>query len=152
MELTKVIAENITRLLEENNLTQGELSNYLDISRQTLSNYLKGKYEPKPINLNLIANALDVNALWLLEVEDIPMLKETYTEYLTASDYSSDSVTVVEWEEGFEANITKEQWTNYYDKIMNLPDVMRTDLFKYVILGVAMAEMKEKADKRTGEN
>ena len=42
MELTKIIAENITRLLEENNLTQGELSNYLDISRQTLSNYLKG--------------------------------------------------------------------------------------------------------------
>ena len=42
MELTQIIAENITRLLEENNYTQGELSNYLEISRQTLANYLKG--------------------------------------------------------------------------------------------------------------
>ena len=42
MDLTTIIAQNITRLLEEKNLTQGELSSFLDISRQTLSNYLKG--------------------------------------------------------------------------------------------------------------
>lgn len=42
MDLTKVIAGNILRLLEEHNLTQAELSSYLDISRQTLANYLKG--------------------------------------------------------------------------------------------------------------
>ena len=39
---TKNIAANITRLLEENNLTQGELSAFLNVSRQTLTNYLKG--------------------------------------------------------------------------------------------------------------
>ena len=31
MELTKIIADNVLRLLDENNHTQAELSNYLDI-------------------------------------------------------------------------------------------------------------------------
>lgn len=67
MELTKVIAENITRLLEENNLTQGELSNYLDISRQTLSNYLKGTSTIDTVRLVKTAEFLGVSPSTLLE-------------------------------------------------------------------------------------
>ena len=67
MELTKVIAENITRLLEENNLTQGELSNYLDISRQTLSNYLRGTSTIDTVRLVKTAEFLGVAPSVLLE-------------------------------------------------------------------------------------
>lgn len=67
MELTKIIAENITRLLEENNLTQGELSSYLDISRQTLSNYLKGTSTIDSVRLVRTAHFFDVPVSTLLE-------------------------------------------------------------------------------------
>lgn len=67
MELTKIIAENITRLLEENNLTQGELSSYLDISRQTLSNYLKGTSTIDSVRLVRTALFFDVPVSTLLE-------------------------------------------------------------------------------------
>lgn len=67
MELTKIIADNITRLLEENNLTQSELSAYLDISRQTLSNYLKGTSTIDSVRLVKTANFFNVPVNSLLE-------------------------------------------------------------------------------------
>lgn len=67
MELTKIIAENISRLLEENNHTQGELSSYLDISRQTLSNYLKGTSTIDSVRLVRTAHFFDVPVTALLE-------------------------------------------------------------------------------------
>ena len=67
MELTKIIAENITRLLEENNLTQGELSNYLEISRQTLANYLKGTSTIDSVRLVRTARFFNVPVDALLE-------------------------------------------------------------------------------------
>ena len=68
MELTSIIAQNITRLLEENNLTQGELSNYLEISRQTLSNYLKGTSTIDSVRLVRTALFFDVPVSKLLSV------------------------------------------------------------------------------------
>lgn len=67
MELTKIIAKNITRLLEENNLTQGGLSSYLDISRQTLANYLKGTSTIDSVRLVRTAHFFDVPVSTLLE-------------------------------------------------------------------------------------
>lgn len=42
MDLQTIIAKNILHLLDQGKSTQSELSAYLNISRQTLSNYLKG--------------------------------------------------------------------------------------------------------------
>lgn len=67
MELTAIIAKNITRLLEENNLTQGELSGYLNISRQTLSNYLKGTSTIDSVRLVKTARFFGVPVSELLE-------------------------------------------------------------------------------------
>ncbi len=67
MELTQIIAENITHLLEEKNLTQGELSSFLGISRQTLSNYLKGTSTIDTVRLVNTAKFLDVPVTYLLE-------------------------------------------------------------------------------------
>lgn len=67
MELTTIIAKNIIRLLEENNLTQSELSNYLDISRQTLSNYLKGASTIDSVRLVKTAQFFNVPIGELLE-------------------------------------------------------------------------------------
>lgn len=67
MDLTTIIAQNITRLLEEKNLTQGELSSFLDISRQTLSNYLKGSSTIDSVRLVKTAQFFGVPVNELLE-------------------------------------------------------------------------------------
>ena len=141
-------AERLKEAMEYRNYRQVDLVNKTKIDKGTISNYLKGKYEPKNINTSLIADALDVNALWLAEIEGVPMLKDTNTEYLYSNEEEVESYTTVEFEKGFEDTITKEKWNEYYDKIMTLPDAMKTELYKYVLLYVSMAEMKERADKR----
>lgn len=72
MELIQTIADNIVRLLEENNQTQAELSAYLDISRQTLSNYLKGNSTIDSVRLVKIANFFNVPITSLLEASAQP--------------------------------------------------------------------------------
>ena len=67
MDLPKIIAENIMHLLDENKLTQGELSAFLDISRQTLSNYLKGTSTIDSVRLVKTAQFFDVPVSALLE-------------------------------------------------------------------------------------
>lgn len=67
MDLPRIIAQNITRLLNENNLTQAELSAFLDISRQTLSNYLKGSSTIDSVRLVKTAQFFDVPVSELLE-------------------------------------------------------------------------------------
>lgn len=64
---TKNIAANITRLLEENNLTQGELSAFLNVSRQTLTNYLKGTSTIDSVRLVKAASFFNVPVTTLLE-------------------------------------------------------------------------------------
>lgn len=41
MEIVQVIAQNIQDLLDKHKISVSELSGYLGISRQTLTNYLK---------------------------------------------------------------------------------------------------------------
>ena len=87
MELTHVIADNIVRLLEEHNQTQAELSSYLDISRQTLSNYLKGNSTIDSVRLVKTANFFNVPVTSLLETEAFqkpPMLLRSTAQDLNA--------------------------------------------------------------------
>lgn len=72
MELTQIIANNIVHLLEEQNRTQGELSTYIEVSRQTLANYLKGTSTIDSVRLVKTAKFFDVPVTQLLEERHIP--------------------------------------------------------------------------------
>ncbi|MFC6117593.1 helix-turn-helix domain-containing protein [Macrococcoides bohemicum] len=52
-------------VLKEKNISQSELSKSTGIGRNSISDYINGKYEPKNDKLNLIAKALNVNEKWL---------------------------------------------------------------------------------------
>ena len=67
MELTAIIADNILRLLEENNLSQSDLSSFLGISRQTLANYLKGTTTIDSVRLVKTAQYFQVPVDYLLQ-------------------------------------------------------------------------------------
>lgn len=70
------MSESFSKRLKEamkiRNINQSELSQKSGISKSSLSEYLKGKYEAKQTGLFNLAKALDVNEVWLMG-EDVPM-------------------------------------------------------------------------------
>lgn len=76
------IAERIKFAMDIKNVKQAELVKITKISKGAFSSYLSGRYTPKEENLNLIANALDINVDWLIG-NNVPMEKnENFTEYV----------------------------------------------------------------------
>ena len=57
---------------------QIELSRLTNIDKGTINNYLAGKYEPKADRLELIADVLGVDPVWLMGY-DVPMEREKKT-------------------------------------------------------------------------
>ena len=53
-------------------ISAAELSRKIGVYEATISNYRKGKYEPKQDRLEEIAKALDVSVTWLMGA-DVPM-------------------------------------------------------------------------------
>lgn len=79
-----VFKDRLNEALSMRNMTAAELSRLSGIDEGTLSNYKKGKYEPKQRKLESIAIALNVSIAWLMGA-DVPMEKEI--------KYSSPTVT-----------------------------------------------------------
>ena len=86
---TATFSIRLKEALRLTNTKQIELSRLSGIDKGTINNYLWGKYEPKQDKLNIIADALNVNAVWLMGY-DVPMerVKET-----------PDKITLTEGEE-----------------------------------------------------
>ena len=59
-------------------MKQVELSRLTGIDSGTINNYLSGKYEPKQDRLEIIAEALDVDPVWLMGY-DVPMERDKNT-------------------------------------------------------------------------
>lgn len=71
-------AERLNEALSQKGISQAELSRRTGIGRNSISDYLKAKYEAKQDNLFLLANALDVNEGWLMGL-DVEMEKTNIT-------------------------------------------------------------------------
>ncbi|WP_270597059.1 helix-turn-helix domain-containing protein [Enterococcus asini] len=71
-------ADRLREALSMKGISQAELSRRTGIGRNSISDYLKAKYEAKQDNLLLLANALDVNEAWLMGL-DVDMEKTTIT-------------------------------------------------------------------------
>jgi len=134
--------ERLREAMEIRNFRQRDLVRSTNINKGAISNYLSGKYRPNGTNTLLIARALNVNVLWLMGY-DVPMETNDHVEY-TPSPEEDGSYVTYEWKDGFETEITKEKWTEFYDKVMKLPENMKLDVFKYVVLAVSMIDFQEK--------
>lgn len=89
MDLTTIIAKNIIRLLDQSKSTQGELSTFLSISRQTLSNYLKGTSTMDCVKLVQTAEFFHVPVTTLLvdsQISKTTMLFRSALNYQDAID------------------------------------------------------------------
>lgn len=65
-------ADRIKKALSIRNMTQTELCARAKISKSSLSEYLSGKHEPGQYKIFILANALNVDPVWLWGY-DVPM-------------------------------------------------------------------------------
>lgn len=65
-------AERLVEALRVRGISAAELSRQLNVDEGTISNYKKGKYEPKQRRTQAIANILNVSIEWLMGA-DVPM-------------------------------------------------------------------------------
>lgn len=68
-------ATRIKKALSIRNMTQTELCSRAKISKSSLSEYLSGKYVPRQDKVFILAQALDVDPVWLWGY-DVPMEKK----------------------------------------------------------------------------
>lgn len=76
MDKIDSFANRLNLALTRRNMKPAELSQKTGISKSSLSEYLKGKYEAKQTAIYLIAKALDISPSWLLGL-DVPMEKQS---------------------------------------------------------------------------
>ena len=68
-------ATRIRKALSIRNMTQSELCRRTKIATSAMSEYIKGLYDPKQDKIYIMAQALDVDPVWLMGF-DVPMEKE----------------------------------------------------------------------------
>lgn len=71
-------AERLQQALQAKGMSAAQLSRELNIDEGTISNYKKGKYEPKQRRTQAIANVLNVSVDWLMGA-DVPMIQNINT-------------------------------------------------------------------------
>jgi|GEM_PF-537288 len=85
--MEETFAAVLKRLLEEKNISAAELSRRSGVSKPLLSDYLKGKYEPKLKNIEAIAKALDVDPFTLYSFDQATqVLENSITDHKTVTD------------------------------------------------------------------
>lgn len=76
-ELIDKFSNRLKKALNIRDIKPIDLSRKTGISKTNISCYMSGKYEAKQDGLKLIADALDVNPIWLMGY-NVPMEKETF--------------------------------------------------------------------------
>lgn len=66
MERTKTFAQRLREALDLRSVTQSDLAKRADISKSSITQYLKGAWEAKQDALYALALALDVSEAWLM--------------------------------------------------------------------------------------
>ena len=93
--ITESCAIRLRKALSIRNMTQAELCSKAKISKSTLSEYLSGRYEPKQDRVFILAQALNVDPVWLMGY-DVPMEKKE--EPKTKKDSPSEPQQLTEGE------------------------------------------------------
>ena len=79
IKISEPCSVRIRKALSIRNMRQADLCEKAGISKSTLSEYLKGRYVPKQDKTFLIAQALNVDPVWLMGY-DVPMEKQAQPE------------------------------------------------------------------------
>ena len=96
VQTVETCANRIKKALSIRNMTQTELCAKAKISKSSLSEYMSGKYIPRQDKVFILAQALNVDPVWLWGY-DVPMEKESEIE-ITNDSPSEPQLTGVDKE------------------------------------------------------
>ena len=63
--------ERFQKAIDDSKMSQSELSRQTGISKSSINEWLKGKYEPKQDKIYLLSKALEVDPSWLMGVSNL---------------------------------------------------------------------------------
>lgn len=67
MHINEIFSKKLKRVLEVKKIKPSELSKMTGIPKSGISTYLRGKIVSKYQNLDKIAKALDISAIWFMQ-------------------------------------------------------------------------------------
>lgn len=76
------LPERLSYALKERNKSQKDIAMILECDKSSITNYIKGKYIPKPDAVKRIADYLNVNMMWLYGFSDIMHTDPDFDEFV----------------------------------------------------------------------
>lgn len=76
------LPERLSYALKERNKSQKDIAMILECDKSSITNYIKGKYIPKPDAVRRIANYLNVNMMWLYGFSDVMHTDPDFDEFV----------------------------------------------------------------------
>ena len=90
-ESIATFGDRLKEALKVNNMTQSKLSEISGINTSTISEYIKGKYDPSRSRIFEFSEILKVNPVWLMGF-DIPMKDEKLEKDIHLTTYEKEKL------------------------------------------------------------
>ena len=76
------LPERLNYALQARNKSQKDIAMILECDKSSITNYIKGKYIPKPDAVKRIADYLNVNMMWLYGFSDVMHTDPDFDEFV----------------------------------------------------------------------
>lgn len=125
-DLNKIFAKNLQKFLKEQNKNNYQLADYLGVSSQTITNYIKGYNAPRMDKIDKIAKYFNINRDQLLFEQQ----KETPTQFTTTTEAIEFLLTqnVIAANTGIDiSNYTDEEITQFANRLLDYARFLDND-------------------------
>ena len=130
MDKTK---DRLYELMAKRGITQSDIVNRTGIPKSSVSMYVAGTRTPKQDKIAIIANAYNINPVWLMGF-DVPMEKESNNAY-ELGEAMADIVTG--------SNEDMSEVMEYYSKISKLTKEQKECVYDFIDVLIAKNESAE---------
>lgn len=141
-ESIATFGDRLKEALKVNNMTQSKLSEISGINTSTISEYIKGKYDPSRSRIFEFSEILKVNPVWLMGF-DVPMKEEKLEKEPEILEVDTSVLTPEEL-----AEFNKVTQTN---RLLFFNDIGDDDhdmaVFKNVVIDILLKQRKKKEEE-----
>nr|DAY21766.1 MAG TPA: helix-turn-helix domain protein [Caudoviricetes sp.] len=138
-ESIATFGDRLKEALKVNNMTQSKLSEISGINTSTISEYIKGKYDPSRSRIFEFSEILKVNPVWLMGF-DVPMKEEKLEKEPEIPEVDTSVLTAEELAE-FE-KVTQTNKLLFFNGIED--DDHDMAVFKNLIIDILLKQRKNK--------
>ena len=139
-ESIATFGDRLKEALKVNNMTQSKLSEISGINTSTISEYIKGKYDPSRSRIFEFSEILKVNPVWLMGF-DVPMKDEKLEKEIETPPVVDTSVLTAEELAEFE-KVTQTNKLLFFNGIED--DDHDMAVFKNLVIDIMIKQRKNK--------